>query len=253
MIIYKVTNTINDKVYIGQTKQTLTKRKHQHKHNKNTAIGSAIRKYSQDSFIFEILEECSSYEHMNERENFWIKYYNCIAPNGYNLVSGGVSRKEMSEETREKYKKINLGRKRSEETRNKIRLAKLGKKATEDHIQKQKEGMKKRYAECGHHMYGKKLSEEIKRKIGESNKKSMLLNENGKYNRGRIHTEESKERIRKSTKQRWSNPETRQKFLDGFAKKPLQTESEKQKRKESIRKTLARKKERMLYATYFAL
>jgi group I intron endonuclease len=253
MIIYKITNTVNNKVYIGQTKHSLSKRKHQHKYNKSTAIGAAIRKYGQDNFIFEVLEQCFSHDHMNEREIFWIKEYDCLAPKGYNLVSGGFSREEMSEETREKYKKINLGRKRTEETRNRIRIAKLGKKATEEHVQKQREGMKKRYSEYCHHMLGKTLSEETRKKIGESNKRSMLLNKNGKYGKGKMHTEESKNLIREALKQRWSNPKTRQKLLDAFSTKPPQTEEAKQKRAESIRKTLARKKERQMYATYFAL
>lgn len=49
-------------------------------------INSAIKKYGKENFSFEILEYAENY---NEREKFWIKYYNSKVPNGYNIQDGG--------------------------------------------------------------------------------------------------------------------------------------------------------------------
>ena len=89
--IYKITNNINQHCYIGQSTQ-IQKRWSNHK---NTAYNSndkgydyplyrAIRKYGIEQFSFEIIEECSN-EKLNEREVYWIKYYN---PE-YNQTIGG--------------------------------------------------------------------------------------------------------------------------------------------------------------------
>lgn len=69
--IYKITNTINNKIYIGQTND-IKRRFREHKNLMYGKVGnkhlySAIKKYGLDSFIFEIIEETEDY---NERENF---------------------------------------------------------------------------------------------------------------------------------------------------------------------------------------
>jgi group I intron endonuclease len=92
--IYRITNTINKKVYIGQTiQETVEKRWNLHKHlagrNKGcTALKEAFKKYGIDKFKFEVLiicfnEDCIAYE------KEYIKKYNSIAPNGYNISAGG--------------------------------------------------------------------------------------------------------------------------------------------------------------------
>ena len=88
--IYKITNLINNKVYIGQSKQ-IEIRWQQHKtSNKNYALYSAFKKYGIDNFKFEIIEEC--FENLlNEREKYWINFYHSLAPNGYNMTLGGDS------------------------------------------------------------------------------------------------------------------------------------------------------------------
>lgn len=58
--------------------------------------------YGVDNFSFEIIEECADNQ-LNERESYWIQQYNCIAPNGYNMTSGGegtvgYSRSQSTEE-----------------------------------------------------------------------------------------------------------------------------------------------------------
>ena len=69
MIIYKVTNKVNGKIYIGQTVRTLEQRKWQHldaaKNGCKTHFYNAIRKYGEDNFVFEIIDEASSLEELN--------------------------------------------------------------------------------------------------------------------------------------------------------------------------------------------
>jgi group I intron endonuclease len=90
--IYKITNTINNKVYIGQTIQTLKERFRKHKQttkaNKNMAIKKAFNKYGVENFKFECVEECDN-SLLNEKERFYIIEYNSKVPNGYNMRDGG--------------------------------------------------------------------------------------------------------------------------------------------------------------------
>lgn len=112
--IYKVTNKINNKSYIGQSKN-IEQRWHTHKispYNKNstqynTLFYKAIRKYGINNFSFEVLEECSI-ENLNEREIYWIAYYDTYNKNkGYNMTKGGecgVSKKYDEKQMIKKWK-----------------------------------------------------------------------------------------------------------------------------------------------------
>ena len=82
--IYKFTNLINGKIYVGQSrnierryKDHLNRAKNNFASNNeyNTLIHKAIRKYGVENFSFEILEECSIKE-LNNKEEYWINYYN---------------------------------------------------------------------------------------------------------------------------------------------------------------------------------
>lgn len=91
--IYKITNKINEKVYIGQTIKTCEKRWAQHKNNSNKEYFSqivlykAFNKYGIENFEFEKIEEVSN-DKLDEREIYWIQYYNSYF-NGYNSTRGG--------------------------------------------------------------------------------------------------------------------------------------------------------------------
>lgn len=93
-IIYKATNKINNKTYIGQTSKKFSKRKIDHKSRANTrnfaisAIYSAINKYGWPNFIWEIIEDCYSKEELDEMEYHYIMQYDTYN-NGYNLTLGG--------------------------------------------------------------------------------------------------------------------------------------------------------------------
>lgn len=91
--IYKITNTINSKSYIGQTIQNVKERFYQHCATKcskavsNMAIHRAIKKYGKSNFTVEVIEEIDS-ANLNDSERYWIKYYNSYN-NGYNSTKGG--------------------------------------------------------------------------------------------------------------------------------------------------------------------
>jgi len=85
--VYKITNTLNGKIYVGQTKQSIEKRFMQHLHA-DSPLGQAMRECGVENFTIEIIEECETQEQLNEREKFWIKVLNCKVPNGYNIFDG---------------------------------------------------------------------------------------------------------------------------------------------------------------------
>lgn len=104
MIVYKTTNLINGKVYVGKSK-----------FNKKNYYGSgillkrAISKYGKENFVKEILEICINEQQLNEKEIKWIAKINCIQPNGYNISLGGTGGNTLTnhpniEEIRKKLK-----------------------------------------------------------------------------------------------------------------------------------------------------
>lgn len=94
--IYKITNTINYKCYIGQTIKVPEERWRQHKRNmnyescKSIALYKAFRKHGIDNFTFEVIETGIAVEDLNEKEIWYIAEY-CSRTNGYNMVDGGKS------------------------------------------------------------------------------------------------------------------------------------------------------------------
>ena len=91
--IYLIFNDVNDKVYVGQTIQSLNKRFNGHccysktDRSVNMYIKRAIHKYGRDKFHIKRIEECPIKE-LSKREKYWINYYDSYN-NGYNLTLGG--------------------------------------------------------------------------------------------------------------------------------------------------------------------
>lgn len=104
MVIYKI--ELNNKVYIGQTcwgyKKRILKHKSDLKRNKhsNNHLQNAYNKYGIKSFKSCIIDKAETIEELNEKEIFWIKYYNSIKE-GYNIHTGGLNQK-LSEKTKKK-------------------------------------------------------------------------------------------------------------------------------------------------------
>jgi group I intron endonuclease len=89
LIIYKIRNKINGKVYIGQTSSTLAAVIKRHCTKTSQVIQKAIQKYGFQSFTFRVIDTAPTREVLHEKEQYWIRYYNSIAPNGYNITEGG--------------------------------------------------------------------------------------------------------------------------------------------------------------------
>jgi group I intron endonuclease len=88
--IYVIRNKINSRVYIGQTIRPISKRFEEHIANtrgEHLKLYKAIKKYGSDNFYIELIEECDS-KLLNEREIYWISYFNSYK-NGYNSTPGG--------------------------------------------------------------------------------------------------------------------------------------------------------------------
>ena len=84
MIIYKTTNKVNSKCYVGKDS-----------HNDPDYLGSgvylskAINKYGRENFVKETIDSAETSEEINKKEKRWIKFYNSVVPSGYNLTEGG--------------------------------------------------------------------------------------------------------------------------------------------------------------------
>lgn len=86
--IYKITNKINGKSYIGQSIHIEERwKEHIYNPSKSSLIKLALQKYGINNFTFEVIEECDENE-LDEKEIYWIKYYDTYY-NGYNLTLGG--------------------------------------------------------------------------------------------------------------------------------------------------------------------
>ena len=100
--IYKIQNKVNGKIYVGQS-INITERWEQHKSRAyingdtgyNQPIHQAFRKYGLNNFVFEVLEE-TSFNQLDEREQYWIKELNTLSPNGYNIENGGRKNKGVT-------------------------------------------------------------------------------------------------------------------------------------------------------------
>lgn len=91
--IYKIVNTDNAKVYIGQTRKSVNARWYAHKHAIKSGKGCpllarAFNSHGADKFSIEMVEECED-DTLCEREVFYIKEFNSLAPHGYNADAGG--------------------------------------------------------------------------------------------------------------------------------------------------------------------
>ena len=129
MCIYKITNTVSGKVYVGQTTRLAGERWYRHvRASEGSAIGAAIAKYGVAAFDFAVIDVAENIDQLNHKERFWVEHFNSISPNGYNLLHGGKNRTP------------------SAETRRKQSAAKLGKPVKPEHVAKRTEALRAMYA-----------------------------------------------------------------------------------------------------------
>jgi len=143
--LYKISNIVNGKMYIGQTNNP-NLRWSQHKSNAkynrgNQVITRAITKYGQDKFTFEVIAFCLTKENADLSEQDIIIQYDCLDPmKGYNIAAGGntsVKTKEVLQKISDGLKKHyetndgwNKGGTLSEEWKHNISIASIGKEGT---------------------------------------------------------------------------------------------------------------------------
>lgn len=118
-IIYKVTNLINGKLYIGLTTKNLEKRRKEHVKQVNNdsqlAFHRAIRKYGLDNFIWEVIDNAENKDELCNKEIYWISYYKTYTQlknsNGYNMTVGGEggTGRVFSEETKQIMSELKKG------------------------------------------------------------------------------------------------------------------------------------------------
>ncbi len=169
--IYKITNKINNKCYIGQSCK-IRDRWVGHRRNaqrvKNGAtlkdngiqvIHLAMAKHGIENFDFKIIEEIDTQNDANNQETYWVSHYNSLN-NGYNCTPGGYNAPK-TEEWKAKVKATRIAKdnyKHSEETKRKI--------SEEWHLYHSPESMKK----CHDANRGRIPSKEQRRKVSMANK-----------------------------------------------------------------------------------
>ena len=179
-VIYKISNSINDKVYYGQTKSNppshrWNRHKYSSKNQCKVPIHCAMRKHGIENFKFEIICSCDTLDELNKKEIEIIFSSNSFCPNGYNVMKGGDNFE------------------RTEEHKRKIGDALRGKQKTAEHVEKMKISKKG----IG---LGIPKSEEHKQKISKAHlgkKKPQTREHSEKIRQLRIGTKQSPETIEK--------------------------------------------------------
>lgn len=171
MIIYKHTSP-SGKSYIGQTMYTIDERFKQHIRASNNGselmFHQAIRKYGYENFSSEIVEVCENDIELNEREIYWIRFYDTYK-NGYNMTEGGGIPWNRGKNglqtawnkgiTMTEDQKKNMGHAVDNATKEKISKTKTGTKLSEAH----KQAISEACSGEKNGMYGKKHSEKTKK------------------------------------------------------------------------------------------
>lgn len=197
--LYKITNKVNGKIYIGQT-NNLNRRWQAHKNaaikNKpEQIIHHALIKYGLDNFEFDHLATCKTWENANEMETFLVKQENSLLPNGYNNTKGGFNAPK------------------SEEFKQMMRdwHASLSPEEKERRAQIHRENIYKLFEEKGHPCVGRKWSEEEHLKQAEIRKSfdyEEIYNEEVRKRFSESHlgnkdSEETKQKKSESAKEAW--------------------------------------------------
>lgn len=189
MEIYKITNQITGKCYIGKTTIGYEKRFVKHKNNANNKVNrrlyDSMNHHGVDNFIVELLYKCDSIEELNIKEIEAIKEYNSVVPHGYNMTNGGDGGYTLNswseKDKKDFYKKQaskKIGTKRSQVQKDRMSKAQKGKIISIEQREKISNKLKSRY---------NSLSEEEKKKV------VHLLLDNRYSRKGTTHTNKTKE------------------------------------------------------------
>jgi len=122
MIIYRITNLLSQKSYIGQTTGSLSVCWNDHcfSKRKNNAITSAIKKYGKENFKIEEIAKAETQDQLNKLEKFYIEELHTLAPEGYNLKTGGQINNRYTQQSKDKMRIAKLGTTVPQSTRDKM-------------------------------------------------------------------------------------------------------------------------------------
>jgi len=162
--IYLIANIKNKKQYVGITKFSIEERFSQHV-KRGFLLTEAIQKYGEQNFWIQLIEEVESAERAYELEMYYIKEYNTKVPNGYNITDGGdgIFGWEPSEEYRKECSE------RVKQLHNEKKVGMYGKKHTEETKKKMSDSLR-----GNQNCLGRILSEDTKSKISSSHKGKIL-------------------------------------------------------------------------------
>jgi len=139
--VYKIINTINQKIYIGVHKTTNPNDSY---FGSGTAIKRAIKKYGKESFIKSILFEYDNSFDMFDKESELVDENFINSSNTYNLKTGGNGNYQHSQQTKDKISKSNKGKMLSNDHKSKLRIIGFHRKhsqQTKDKMSKSRKGM----------------------------------------------------------------------------------------------------------------
>ncbi len=205
--IYLITDTTNGMKYTGKHHYHIEGQLDPNYHGSGVIIKNIYKKRP-ETLKEEYIKTCYSEEEMCSDEQYYIKLFKTLYPNGYNLTEGGEG-EIPCEETRRKLSKAHKGKPAhnkgvpmSKEQKKKLSEANRGKHHSEETKKKMSESLKGRPSG----MLGKKHSEESKKKMGESR--------SGKKNPfySKHHTEETRKKISTANKGKQRSEETRRKM-----------------------------------------
>lgn len=175
MLIYKITNDVNDKLYFGQTTKTLEERIKNHRNSFVSGVDNhlyrAMRRYGWEKFHFHPIVEVDTQEELDALEEYYIAKYDTIR-NGYNMAKGGTINVMYSDVIKARHDK----KMRSPEVRKKISESL---KATIKRNGGMSEEHRKRLSENKKAFYASERGQETKRihhetfKLSESHRKAL--------------------------------------------------------------------------------
>lgn len=165
MYIYKITNTVNGKVYIGKTKDP-EKRWQRHLYfaraHKNRKLYDSMNHYGYETFQFEVIEACDD-EEIDDRERYYIAQYNATDANyGYNTTAGGdggdtFSNNPNKESLRRKFSEVHKGFRHSEYSKSIMREKALKREPCSDETKRKISDSLKKYFNDNPEAYSKTI------------------------------------------------------------------------------------------------